>query len=95
MRRKHWKFLAGTVLSAGLAAAPLTAVPALAADDPAAPGSPVVVSEAYLLQPESGTKTIAEIQGTGPASPLVGSTVTTRGKVTAAYATGGLNGYYV
>lgn len=48
-----------------------------------------------MLQPESGTKTIAEIQGTGPASPLVGSTVTTRGKVTAAYATGGLNGYYV
>ena len=95
MRRKHWKFLAGTILSAGLAAAPLTAVPALAADDPAAPGSPVVINEAYLLQPESGKKTIAEIQGTGPASPLVGSTVTTRGKVTAAYATGGLNGYYV
>lgn len=47
------------------------------------------------LQPASGTKTIAEIQGTGPVSPLVGSTVTTRGKVTAAYATGGLNGYYV
>ncbi|UVJ40308.1 ExeM/NucH family extracellular endonuclease [Arthrobacter sp. CJ23] len=42
-----------------------------------------------------GTKTIAEIQGTGAASPLVGATVTTRGKVTAVYAAGGLNGYYV
>ncbi|OFI38636.1 multifunctional nuclease/2',3'-cyclic-nucleotide 2'-phosphodiesterase/5'-nucleotidase/3'-nucleotidase [Arthrobacter sp. SW1] len=44
---------------------------------------------------EPGTKTIAEIQGTGAASPLVGATVTTRGKVTAVYATGGFNGYYV
>ncbi|MGW9415937.1 ExeM/NucH family extracellular endonuclease [Arthrobacter cupressi] len=44
---------------------------------------------------EPGAKTIAEIQGTGAASPLAGSTVTTRGKVTAVYATGGFNGYYV
>ncbi|PEF36160.1 glutamate--cysteine ligase, partial [Bacillus sp. AFS094228] len=46
-------------------------------------------------QPEPGVKAIAEIQGTGPASPFVGSTVTTIGKVTAVYATGGFNGYYV
>lgn len=46
-------------------------------------------------QPEPGTRTIAEIQGTGAASPFVGATVTTRGKVTAVYATGGFNGYYV
>lgn len=46
-------------------------------------------------EPASGFKTIAEIQGTSTASPLVGSTVTTRGKVTAVYATGGFNGYYV
>ncbi|MCP1412543.1 ExeM/NucH family extracellular endonuclease [Paenarthrobacter sp. A20] len=45
--------------------------------------------------PQPGVKAIAEIQGTGAASPFVGSTVTTRGKVTAAYATGGFNGYYV
>lgn len=38
---------------------------------------------------------IAEIQGTGAASPLVGETVTTRGVVTAAYATGGFNGLYL
>jgi len=39
--------------------------------------------------------TIAQIQGTGAASPLVGRTVTTSGVVTAVYATGGLNGAYV
>ncbi|MDM7856235.1 ExeM/NucH family extracellular endonuclease [Cellulomonas alba] len=39
--------------------------------------------------------TIAEIQGTGAASPLVGQSVTTTGVVTAAYPTGGLNGYVI
>jgi predicted extracellular nuclease len=38
-------------------------------------------------------KTIAEIQGTSGASPLVGETVTTRGVVTAAYPRGGFYGY--
>ena len=38
---------------------------------------------------------IAQIQGTGDASPLVGQNATTRGKVTAAYPTGGFSGYYV
>ncbi len=38
---------------------------------------------------------IAEIQGTGATSPLVGQTVTARGVVTAAYPTGGLNGLYL
>ena len=37
--------------------------------------------------------TIAEIQGTGDASPLVGDAVITQGVVTAAYPTGGLFGY--
>ena len=41
------------------------------------------------------TKTIAEIQGNGAASPLAGSSVTTRGKVTATFPTGGFAGYYV
>ena len=40
-------------------------------------------------------KTIAEIQGTGAASPLVGTSVTTRGKVTATFPTGGFAGYYI
>ncbi|MCQ6269435.1 ExeM/NucH family extracellular endonuclease [Pseudarthrobacter sp. R1] len=45
--------------------------------------------------PTPSTRTIAEIQGTGTGSPLTGSTVTTTGKVTAVFPTGGLNGYYV
>ncbi|MEV8145105.1 ExeM/NucH family extracellular endonuclease [Specibacter sp. NPDC078709] len=44
---------------------------------------------------DAGTKTIAEIQGEGAKSPLEGSTVTTKGKVTAAYPTGGFNGYFI
>ncbi len=44
---------------------------------------------------ESGTATIAEIQGTGGASPLVGQTVTTTGVVTAVYPTGGFRGYVI
>ncbi|AEG43145.1 ExeM/NucH family extracellular endonuclease [Isoptericola variabilis] len=47
-------------------------------------------------EPEPGEVVpIAEIQGTGAASPLVGQTVTTRGVVTAAYPTGGFDGVYV
>jgi 5'-nucleotidase len=38
---------------------------------------------------------IAEIQGTGATSPLVGQTVTARGVVTGAYPTGGFNGLYL
>ncbi len=39
--------------------------------------------------------TIAAIQGTGAASSYVGQTVTTQGVVTAAYPTGGRNGYVI
>jgi len=45
--------------------------------------------------PPDGAVSIAQIQGTGDASPLVGQSVTTRGKVTAAYPTGGFSGYYL
>jgi 5'-nucleotidase len=38
---------------------------------------------------------IADIQGTGDSSPLAGTTVTTRGVVTAAYPTGGFSGVYM
>ncbi|MHA7303662.1 ExeM/NucH family extracellular endonuclease [Arthrobacter sp. TMN-49] len=44
---------------------------------------------------DSGDKTIAQIQGDGASSPYVGTTVTTKGKVTAAYPTGGFNGYFI
>jgi predicted extracellular nuclease len=42
---------------------------------------------------EPSEHTIAEIQGTGDTSPLVGAPVITQGVVTAAYPTGGLFGY--
>ena len=46
--------------------------------------------------PEPGTTvTIADIQGTGDATPIAGQTVTTTGVVTAAYPTGGFNGFYL
>ncbi|MEX5302889.1 ExeM/NucH family extracellular endonuclease [Kocuria sabuli] len=38
---------------------------------------------------------VREIQGTGDVSPVNGRTVTTRGVVTAVYATGGLDGWYI
>ncbi|MFB9165110.1 ExeM/NucH family extracellular endonuclease [Arthrobacter psychrochitiniphilus] len=44
---------------------------------------------------DAGNKTIAEIQGEGAKSAFEGSTVTTKGKVTAAYPTGGFDGYFI
>ncbi|WP_294569002.1 lamin tail domain-containing protein, partial [uncultured Arthrobacter sp.] len=38
---------------------------------------------------------IRDIQGTGTETPLKGTTITTRGKVTAAYPTGGFAGFYL
>ncbi|GAA4714770.1 ExeM/NucH family extracellular endonuclease [Nocardioides conyzicola] len=38
---------------------------------------------------------IKDIQGTAASSPLVGDTVSTQGVVTAAYPTGGINGFYL
>lgn len=45
--------------------------------------------------PAPGDVTIAEIQGTGDASPLVGKQVATKGFVTASYPEGGFNGFYL
>lgn len=45
--------------------------------------------------PTASALPISEIQGTSDASPLVGQTVTTTGVVTAAYPTGGYNGFYI
>ncbi|GAA4763021.1 ExeM/NucH family extracellular endonuclease [Citricoccus nitrophenolicus] len=48
-------------------------------------------------EPEVPTEVtpIAEIQGTGAASEMVGENVMTQGVVTAVYSTGGFNGYYL
>ncbi|GLY98771.1 ExeM/NucH family extracellular endonuclease [Actinoplanes sp. NBRC 103695] len=46
-------------------------------------------------EPDPVAATVAEIQGTGDASPLAGQTVVTEGVVTAAYPTGGFSGFYL
>ncbi|MET1060956.1 MAG: lamin tail domain-containing protein, partial [Nocardioides sp.] len=55
------------------------------------PGSGYVAPPA----PDEFEGTIAEIQGTGTASPHEGDIATTRGVVTAAYPTGGFSGFYI
>ncbi len=58
--------------------------------------SPVACGEACdVAPPPVEERSIAQIQGTGAASPLVGQTVTTTGVVTALYASGGFNGAYI
>ncbi|WP_089802213.1 ExeM/NucH family extracellular endonuclease [Cellulomonas sp. KH9] len=62
------------------AGAPTPTASGAAPEEPEEPGEPQAV-------------TIAAVQGTGDASPLVGRRVTTSGVVTAAYPAGGLAGY--
>lgn len=59
--------------------------------EPSEPTDPV---EPPVVEPDTITP-IADIQGTGSATPLNGQTVTTRGIVTAVYATGGFNGVVI
>lgn len=70
-----------------------------AADFAAGAPTPTASGGATIPDPEPTPdpvlKTIPEIQGTGPASPLLGTKVIARGIVTAAYPTGGLNGFYI
>ena len=68
-----------------------------AADFTAGAPSPVACGTACTTVTPPGPihATIEEIQGPGATSPLVGSTVTTRGIVTGAYPTGGFKGYYI
>ncbi len=47
------------------------------------------------VPPDEIDATIAEIQGEGAVSPLVGDLATTQGVVTATYPTGGLSGFYL
>lgn len=64
-------------------------------------GAPAPVNAAGQGLPEvppptdAGELTIAEIQGTGTATPFAGQTVSTSGYVTAAYPTGGYNGFVI
>ncbi|MCL6423100.1 ExeM/NucH family extracellular endonuclease [Brachybacterium sp. JHP9] len=62
--------------------------------DPTTPTDPPTPTDP-TTPPSASVVSIADIQGTGAASPLAGQTVTTTGVVTAVYATGGLNGYVI
>ncbi|WP_408911429.1 ExeM/NucH family extracellular endonuclease [Corynebacterium gottingense] len=63
---------------------------------PSEPTDPAEPSDPAQPAPEPGEVTpIAEIQGTGAASPLEGKTVTTEGVVTAVYDEGGKNGFFL
>ncbi|MFC6150034.1 MULTISPECIES: ExeM/NucH family extracellular endonuclease [Mumia] len=66
------------------------------ADFTSAAPTPTACGEACVPTPNPvEERTIAEIQGTGAASPYDGDTVITQGVVTAAYPTGGFNGFYL
>ena len=64
-----------------------------------ATGAPTPLGGGLVTTPEEPgdpeVVTIAEIQGTGAASPKAGTTVTTEGVVTARYPDGGFNGYVI
>ena len=62
-----------------------------------AAGTPGVAPGGGTTEPPADpvAATIAEIQGTGATSPFAGKAVTTSGVVTAAYPTGGFNGFYI
>ncbi|NYG55666.1 ExeM/NucH family extracellular endonuclease [Nocardioides perillae] len=59
------------------------------------PGTPALPSGEPEPEPEPERVAIADVQGDGAASPLVGREVTTTGVVTALYATGGYDGFYL
>lgn len=89
---------AGTELSADgeitgtpteVGAFPITAV---VTDDEGATDD---VSFTLAVKDPAAPTTIADIQGTGAATPMANQTVTTRGVVTATYPTGGFNGFYL
>jgi predicted extracellular nuclease len=63
-----------------------SATPTAATDD---------VTFTFTVTAATPPVSIAEIQGTGATTPLDGQTITTQGVVTAAYPTGGLNGFYI
>ena len=61
----------------------------------AGPQTPTACTSCEPEAPGEGDYTIAEIQGNGAESPVVGDIATTRGVVTARYPSGGLNGIYI
>jgi len=65
------------------------------AGEPSEPSDPTDPTEPTEPATPAEQVTVAQLQGTGDASPYAGRTVTTEGVVTAAYPSGGLNGYTI
>ncbi|MEI2713427.1 MAG: ExeM/NucH family extracellular endonuclease [Nocardioides sp.] len=63
--------------------------------DSASPAASATTSFTLTISPAASLRTIAEIQGAGATTPFAGEAVVTQGVVTAAYPTGGLNGFYI
>lgn len=64
--------------------------------DAATPAAATATTEFTLtVNDPAAATTIADIQGSGAASPVADTAVTTQGVVTAAYPTGGFNGFYL
>ena len=64
-------------------------------DSAASPGSASMSFTLKVNPAADATNTIAEIQATGDETPFFDQSVTTEGVVTAAFPTGGLNGFYI
>ncbi|MDJ0349947.1 ExeM/NucH family extracellular endonuclease [Cryobacterium sp. PH29-G1] len=90
--RSRSRLVFATLVGVSLAAAPLIAVPASA--NPAGTGVVIEADDSTTGTPSEVTP-INAIQGTTDTSPLVGATVKTQGIVTAAYPTGGFDGFYL
>ncbi len=69
-------------------------VTATVTDDATTPATDDVEFD-FDISAAAGLIPIADIQGTGSASPLVGQTAITQGVVTALFPTGGFNGFYL
>ena len=65
------------------------------ATDSATPAATDSVEFTFTITGAAAVRPIAEIQGTGSASPVADQNVRTQGVVTASYPTGGLNGFYI
>ena len=78
-----------TPQGSGGAIAPTPTVAPTATATPTATPAPTPTVTPGVVTP------IRDIQGTGATTPLAGQTVTTRGVVTAAYPTGGYNGFFI
>jgi 5'-nucleotidase len=83
----------GTV--SGIPTTPGDYAPVVQATDSADPAVSDTETFSFDIAPAPALSAIADVQGTGATTPLAGQPVNVEGEVTAAYPTGGLNGFYV